>query len=72
MIWLDVDVHVAVQWPDRDNRDIAAVNAPAFNTFLSRVLGVLGLPLEDVYSDYFNYVPELVNRNGFTLVAVPQ
>lgn len=71
MIWLDVDVHVAVQWPDRDNRSIAAVNAPAFNAFLSRVPDVLGLPLEDVYSDYFNYVPALINRNGFTLVPVP-
>lgn len=70
MMWLDVDVHVAVQWPDRDNRPLAAANAPAFNRFLACVPAVLGIPLEDVYSDYYNYFPELVNLDGFTIVPV--
>jgi hypothetical protein len=49
---LDTDVYLARSWgEDRDNRALAARNAPRFNRFLAGFLRVTGAAVESVSAD---------------------
>ena len=46
---LDADIYIAHSWgEDRDNRALAAINAPIFNRFLERLLRETGAVVESV------------------------
>jgi hypothetical protein len=51
-VTLDTDVYLAHSWgDDRDNRELAARNAPRFNRFLAQLLRDTGAHVESVSAD---------------------
>jgi hypothetical protein len=49
---LDTDIYVVRSWgDDRDNRELAARNAPRFNLFLTRLLRETGAAVDSVSAD---------------------
>ncbi len=65
-ISLDVDVYAAVHDERRDNRELARIDAPAFNEFLQRIKTALPAELTDVDACY--HAPGLVTQNGFAII----
>jgi hypothetical protein len=67
-VTLDADVYVAKSWgDDRDNRDLAQRNAPAFNRFLANLLRDTGATVESVSAEDYR---GQVDATGIVLPAL--
>lgn len=61
-VTLDTDVYLSKTWgEDRDNRELAALNAPRFNRFLVGLVRDTGATIESVSADDY---PDQVNASG--------